>query len=122
MGASSAILALMDDASRSRSSRRERSTAGRVTDNGQVSQNLAPRSGAAAIVDKPVSNGAQNDARSLARRSFDELMESRSAESGAVWRAFLGPLLSQTEVQQMIGADSANEVDALVAEQRLLAL
>ncbi len=69
-----------------------------------------------------MSNGAQNDARSLARRSFDELMESRSADSGAVWRAFLGPLLSQTEVQQLIGADSANEVDALVAEQRLLAL
>jgi len=49
-------------------------------------------------------------------------MESRRAESRAVWRAFLGPLLSQTEVQDLIGAASAQDVDALVQERRLLAL
>lgn len=49
-------------------------------------------------------------------------MESRRGESLAVWQAFLGQFLSKSEVQELIGAETASEVDALVEDGRLLAL
>jgi hypothetical protein len=112
----------MDDVSKPPSLRRGPSAFDHAAEQGQGPRNQPARSSAVAVVDTPALNGAQNDDRSPARRSFDELMESRRANSGAVWRAFLGPLLSRTEVQELIGAESAGEIDALVAEQRLLAL
>ena len=49
-------------------------------------------------------------------------MESRRAESRAVWQAFLGPLLSREEARQRLGLASDQEIDVLVREKRLLAL
>src|SRR5262245_7545400 len=102
----SAMLVVMDAARKPGTPRKERLTADRAAENGQSSRNDAPRANATAVLDGAASNGAESDDRSPERQSFDELMESRRAESRAVWRAFLGPLLSQAEVQDLIGAAS----------------
>src|SRR5688500_15139768 len=55
--------------------------------------------------------GNASNVRSPERRSFDALMESRLAESQPMWQAYLGPLLSKSDVQRLLGVESAQEID-----------